>query len=825
MMQANRLIRAMPERVAPPRLATVAGALGLLAALAAPAAAPAQVVCDPCVIGVVLDGPGDWSAGLLAAFEPSVVELTAPRFEVVLPAAKRRIGDSTAAGVRRAIEASLADPDVDIVVAAGPLATHWTARRGALPKPVVGAFVVDPLLQEMPLAMSSVGERVSGVANLSYVTVSNDFAEDVRRFREVVGFERLTFLVGVPLLDGAPGIEAGLRSALTQLDQEGAPIDIVRAGASADEMLAALPPDAEAVYVLAPLQLPRGEFDRLVRELNERRLPAFSYLGRSDVNAGLLMGLYNDDADMRRLGRRLALHVLRILRGEDAGALPIDFRRDRRLTINMATARAIGLYPDWRVLTEADLLGAAPVDGVRRLSLTRAAHEAVAANLDLAAEDRRVAAGRQIVRESRAVLRPRASMTGVAEQIDPDRAAASLGLVPAWLGGASVGVSQILYSDAARADIEIHEQRQKSRQEDRAQRRLDIVYAAAVAYLDVLRMISVERIQRESLTLTRSNLSLAEARQRIGVAQASEVIRWQNEVATNRRAVIDAGARRHVAAIALNRLLHRPLEEPFDTVDVDMQELRLLGPAMFQTYAANPFGFALFRDFLVQEGLAHAPELRRRDAEIAAQTRSLRAARRALWAPTVVARGEVGTLAQPAPGAVDVGGLHVALPLRSRLDWTVRVEASLPLFEGGARRAARARADRELEELLLHRRASAERIEQRIRSTLHFAGASFVGIELAADANLAARRNLELLVDAYEQGGVSILDLLDAQQAAVAAEQVAANAVYDHLIDLMDVQRAFGRFGFFADAAYVRAFGERLRAFFAAAGYDPRGLP
>ena len=65
-------------------------------------------------------------------------------------------------------------------------------------------------------------------------------------------------------------------------------------------------------------------------------------------------------------------------------------------------------------------MGAAPVADFRRLSLTRAAHEAVAANLDLAAEDRRVAAGRQIVRESRAVLRPRVSATGVAEQIDLD---------------------------------------------------------------------------------------------------------------------------------------------------------------------------------------------------------------------------------------------------------------------------------------------------------------------------------------------------------------------------------------------------------------------
>ena len=447
----------------------------------------------------------------------------------------------------------------------------------------------------------------------------------------------------------------------------------------------------------------------------------------------------------------------------------------------------------------------------------------MAANLDLAADDRRVAAGRQIVRESRAALRPQISVSGIAEQIDPDRADASLGVLPAWQAGGAVGVSQILYSDAARADVEIQEHRQKTRRQSRAEHRLDVVHAAAVGYLDVLRAVAVERIQRENLTVTRSNLDMAEMRRRIGVARASEVIRWENELATNRRGVIDAGARRRVAEIALNRLLRRPLEEPFETVDVDLHEPGLLNAATFETYAGNPLSFALFRDFLVREGLARAPELRQRDAAIAAQARRVLAARRALRSPTVAARGDVTTLAQPSVGALDVGALHVAFPPRSRLNWTVGVSASLPLFEGGGRRAARARATRELEELRLRRRAGAERIEQRIRSALHFAGASFAGIELAADAAVAARRNLELVVDAYEAGSVSILELLDAQHAAVVAEQAAANAVYDHLIDLMDVQRAFGRFGFFADAADVAAFAGRLQAFFAEAGYEPRG--
>ena len=176
-------------------------------------------------------------------------------------------------------------------------------------------------------------------------------------------------------------------------------------------------------------------------------------------------------------------------------------------------------------------------------------------------------------------------------------------------------------------------------------------------------------------------------------------------------------------------------------------------------------------------------------------------------------------------GIFDLSRLPVKLSPRDGFDWTVGVSASLPLFEGGALRAARTRAEHELQELRIRRRAAADRIEQSIRSTLHLAAASSAGIELAADAAGAARRNLELVTGAYEQAVVSILDLLDAQHAALLASEAATTAVYDHLIDLMDAQRAFGGFGFFADAAETTSFGQRLRAFFAEADYAPSDRP
>ena len=101
--------------------------------------------CQPCVVGVILDSPWEWNAETLAEFESAVIELTAPRFEVVFPAAKCRAGDSTLAGIGAAVDALLADQDVDLVLAAGSVATIWAGGRDSLPKPVVGMlFFFDP---------------------------------------------------------------------------------------------------------------------------------------------------------------------------------------------------------------------------------------------------------------------------------------------------------------------------------------------------------------------------------------------------------------------------------------------------------------------------------------------------------------------------------------------------------------------------------------------------------------------------------------------------------------------------------------------------------
>jgi outer membrane protein TolC len=464
------------------------------------------------------------------------------------------------------------------------------------------------------------------------------------------------------------------------------------------------------------------------------------------------------------------------------------------------------------VVTEADLVQEER-EVPRKIALYDAVREARDVNLDLAAQQRAVASGVQDVSRARSVLLPQVEVSGLGAVIDDDLAQASRGTQAERSFSGSAAVSQVIFSEKAWSNLQAQEHLQRSRESELRQVQLDVVQEAAAAYLNVLRAKTFERIQKTNLQLTRSNLELARVRESVGSTAPGEVLRWESQIATDRKSVIEANAQRNLAEMALNRVLHRPSEEPFQTVEAGLEDRRLLtAQGRLFSYISNRWIFKVFRKFMVREGTAASPELKRLDSSIAAQERLLKSARRTFWAPTVAAQGELSDAFSRAGSGSDLP------PPGGDLNWSVGVKVSLPILQGGARIADARKAEEDLRRLRLQREATAERIEQRIRSALHRMGAAYAGIGLSEDAAVAAHENLNLVTDAYSRGAVSVLDLLDAQNAALVAERVAANAVFDFLVDLVEAERSVGRFAFFMSPAEVDAFYQRLEAFYVDSG-------
>ncbi|MDH3744807.1 MAG: TolC family protein [Acidobacteriota bacterium] len=739
----------------------------------------------PFRVGIVVDGPWSLNQMVRRLTVTELEVLTEGEFDVQFPDDAYMIGDWTYETANRNIRTLLDDEEVDLVIAWGLLASHAVCCLGELPKPVIAPVVLDPALQGLPLGVSS------GVRNLNYVSLPDNLAHELDSFRDIVSFRHVAIVTSATLLEAIP--ELVERTAIN-LAGTGIDFEYIPATASAKEVLEAISPRADAVYVWPLFQFSPDEYRRLIDGFIERKLASFSGLGGGDVEAGMLASAASPEF-FPKLSRRIALNIQRILLGENAGDIPVEFSAPENLVINMATARAIDASPRWEVMIEADLLHAEDIEGAYELSLQRAVEEALLVNLDLIVERRAVAVGAQEVDIARSALRPLVSLSASSVTIDDDRAEASFGSQAERTLSGSAGLTQLIYSDSASANVEIQKRLQEGRVLDLETMRLDIALEAATTYLDLMRAKALERVQRNNVERTRSNLDVAEVRREIGVASAGEVLRWESEVASARKSLVESVGNRRTAEIAIRRQLHRPLDAPFLTEDVTLETPGLGGDEKrFWSFIDTPRRHALIRDFVVLQGLARSPELKRLDAAIAAQQRLLTAARRASWTPTVAFQADLEEKLSKDGAGADVSSSPLGIPLADDTNWSFALSASVPLFSGGLRAAEEVQAEIELERLQLARSAAEEKIEQRIRSALEQARASFVGIRLSEQAANAARANLELVEDAYARGVSSLLDLLDAQTNALNSEETAANSLYDFLIDLLEIQRAGNTF-------------------------------
>ena len=777
------------------------GSMALVVLLGLEGQAPAEELRQV-RLGVVLDGPTTRDDPIAATYRREILALLEGEFEVTDRVVE---GDWTPAGVEAALAEMLEDPEIDIVIAAGTQASLQAATAGPLPKPVIAPYVLDVQVQGIPIKNGS-----SGVENLVYVAYPPTFVTDVRVFRDLVAFDRLV-IVHRP---GPTRAESIADVRLAELGNElGVRFERMAAKGSVAETLATLPEHTRAVYLSPLYHFTEDDMKELAQGLIERKVAGFSGFSVRDVELGIL-ATNSPDADVGRLARRVAIDIQRILLGDEPASIPVTFSRREQLTINMKTAREIGVYPPFALMTDAQLLEEERVEATRTLSLPLIVERAMTLNLDLQVAEQLVEAARQDVRSARSVLLPQLSLSARQTLIDQDRGSI---LQPERRLSASLGLTQLIYSDDAWTGYEVQKQAYRSSEEQLREFRLDLTQVAATAYLNVLQAKTLERISKENLQLTRRNLDRARVREQIGMASSAEVYRWESELASNRLEVIEANTTRNIVELEVNRLLDQPLEEPFLTSEADLEDPSLItSDERIHGYLDDQWSFRRFRAFNVKEAYASSPELLALDATIAAQNRILLGTKRAFYVPDLALQAQVDK------HLVDGGaGSEQPSPFDD-WDWQVGFQASLPLFQGRARSADRARASVDLERLLTERASVAQRIEQRVRASLHRIGASNAGIALTRQGADAAAKNLELVTDAYTRGVVSIIDLLDAQNAAFVSEFSAVNANYEFLLDLMEVERAVGRFTFFSAPPEREAYFKRLETYFAAGRREDR---
>jgi len=271
------------------------------------------------------------------------------------------------------------------------------------------------------------------------------------------------------------------------------------------------------------------------------------------------------------------------------------------------------------------------------------------------------------------------------------------------------------------------------------------------------------------------------------------------------------------ALLALKQTINIPLVYLVNIGDVSLDDPQLLAANKeLIGYLEDPVSFDLLTDYLVQEGVSRSHELRQLDAVIDAQQRNLQSTRYSYFLPSLVAfAGYTNTFYKstvtspfaltslpapppsiPAELPLYLGQLFSAASpkLPDQFDWNVGLQLSLNLFSGFGTRAAEVLADRQLDQYRLQRSAVEQKIALRVRYQMEKLKASHFSVQQSSLEQAAAQRGLEITTEAYSRGALSILSLLDAQNSALRANLLGTNAVYDFLVDYMDLQRSIGEF-------------------------------
>lgn len=761
-------------------------------------------------IGIVTDGPTDREFLPVALIERQIPSVVENPEEISFPRDKRFPGDWSMAGSAAVLDRALADPGVDIVVSIGLLVSQQAAQRTSLSKPVIALVVLDPTMQRFPLV-----EGASGRRNFTYVADFHGLEESVRIFQRAVRFKHLAALIDQASWNALPELAVKVDRVAADLSVR---VTVVQTAGDPAAALAAIPADADAIFVSGLMRLSGSNIGALARGLIERRLPSFSLMGRSEVESGLLMTTGGAQRDAERLARRVVLTIQRIAAGEDPATFDVAFPTEQRLLINMHTAREIGYSPRWEDLADAVQIDAAP-EQYQTLTLLDALQAALSANPAFAATRERTGSSGDDVRIARSNLLPSLEASAARTQIDDDRAGAFTQAEKTT--SATLDARQILYSESAWANYSISRSLLEASRQGERQAMLDTLTSAASAYLDVLRAKSIETVRRSNVENTRKNLEIARVRETVGLGGRSDRLRWVSQLARDKQDLLSAESTRRQAETELARIIHRPGSRPFDTVETDLEgPLALVSSPRMRTFLDTPASWAIFTEYAVQTALDHAPELAQADAIVQSRHRALTAAKRSFFVPDVavvstgsrwVQRSGVGST--PIPGAPD------------RDAWSVSLQVSLPIFTGGLRRAQLSQAHHELRASEADSSSAADAIEARTRAALHRTSSSYPSIALSAEAGAAANDNLAMVTDAYARGAVSITDLIDAQNTALSAGLASADAKYGFLIDFVNVLRATSDFAILLDPSAREAWLRRVEDWFITHQPGPRPAP
>lgn len=744
-------------------------------------------------IATLTDGSSAQNEAARSLLIDEITKLTKGEFAVSFPKAKQLDGQYSSERISASLNRLQNDPEVDIVITSGVISSQLAIKSASLKKPTFAPFAFNA-----PLAKNK-----SAKTNLNFVTNESKLQDEIESFQKVVSFDNVAVLIDDSLYE----------SLATKTSKfKGAPPTFIVSLTPNEDLVAKIPTNVRAV-IIAPLpRLDAAAKKKLSDKLIERKLPSYALSGDITAQDGFLVS-FAASGDLSRRVRRAALNIVAVLRGEKIDEQPILFDEKKESVINMATARAIGVYPKLEAIKRAALLHAEAEEIAPKLTLMDAAKEAISANLSVIASKLGVEASRENIAEARSVLFPQITGELSYTQMNADNVYVKNGFYAEKSSGGAFKLQQLLFSQKALANLDIQKSLQVGIEERQKALEIEVVRATTTAFLNFLLAQTNHNIAKENLKLTQTNLELAKRRLKSGATDKADVYYWESAIATSSQSVLHMDSEAKKAKETLRVILNRKINDRFSVEPTALNDQNIIsGKLLAQNVITSQKEYDAMCDFFIKEAFANSPQLARLRAELLAQERRAESDKAAYWTPQIALIGETShTFDETRSGASGID-------LKGKTNWQATVALTLPIYEGGAADARYSRSKIQLYRQQVGYQDAKASIEQNVRKDLFSISASYPSIALSAEAAESAKKTLLLTQANYAEGTRTLSDLLTMQNASLIADQSAANAVYRFMIDLMSLQQDIGTIDVFLDERSHNNLINKLMLYIASSG-------
>ena len=614
---------------------------------------------------------------------------------------------------------------------------------------------------------------------------------------------------------------------------------VVPVNSNISASLAKMPKDVDSAFITPLYNLTSDQRKELYRQLNAKKLPTFSSVGKEDVELGAMLGSSAADVD-KKLAEATSFNIHGVLHGQAVKNEKIPFYDDKVIFYNADTGEDLGYTPALRLLNNSTVISNKPKTTYDLDTLIRTLDDS---NLDMIRKKYLIDAARRSVTSAYLRYLPTLRMD-LGYQTYNSGFARSYSDVPTSVGAFTLAMDQVLYSPDLVTNIIVKHKKLKFDKAESDLTKANTEYHVANLYIETLMLGNMLKIQEEYVQETRENLAIARVREKTGKCGYEEVFRWAGEVSEAEKKLLAMQAEYKNLKVQISKLLNKNQKNDFE-----FKPLTANDPAFFTTdlhvidHVRDPKKLGQFTDMLVQEVQYLSPETTKLKAAIAmkkaemsnygqkffmpnakmsleyqtqfgrnlpyedaghnqlkgAQGAASSAAAQAATVQSYVEQGmpiDAATVAAQGAQAFQTGipGMSTGYynsPYLGLDQQSFRffIGAQWKPIEGGHKIAEIARCKAELNELNAYLEEVNTDIEMHVRTVVNRAISKYFMIEKSYKAMFAEQENYEMVKAKYLRGEAPINQIVDAQQLYLKAKVDAINSQYDFFKELIWVQR------------------------------------